>query len=433
MKKRIALIAVIVSVVLCALLVLIPIARKKSFVDKLTNEGGYSTVFVSQFDITNFSEEDFLHYIGEKAFVNQATTLNNVAKKCSWTLENSDTGRVFIGLDPFEIDYEKALGSKTGRLINSAFFNLLEENPDVRFDVLLFYPNLYCKNKNKETLIDALDSYEILINTLDLYDNVYISFPGYEEWMLANPLTVTEGVTHADVATETVAACFADGRYYIDESSQWDAYENIVRVDEKYKNTNYPDWSDKTIVYFGDSIIGYYTGVNSIPQSVYALTGAKGINVGKSGTTATNDFAQAVKDYFAENTIDADNTVFVINYGINDYFGDVSPTGENEGTYEYGLKQGIAAIREQSDGPIVIASPTYIDYAENDREKYECYVAASEKTAKEEGCIFLDNYNNIGIGPENTKLFLTDGVHLNGNGRIMYANALILRLEEELK
>ena len=112
-------------------------------------------------------------------------------------------------------------------------------------------------------------------------------------------------------------------------------------IKEQEIPTQYPDWSNQTFVFFGDSILGLQNGSYSIPGVINGLTNATVYNYAIGGTCAC-DVAPSGDDYsfkdrldlflsqsnintndntvfpYSEHT-DDDNLVFVINYGYNDY------------------------------------------------------------------------------------------------------------------
>lgn len=218
---------------------------------------------------------------------------------------------------------------------------------------------------------------------------------------------------------------------------------------------------DKTqIVVFGDSIWNAGRGEDGISELVMAQKDVHIYNCAIGGTTAavynestqwdswtsnsfngmmyiTNDILsedQLIPEEFAAGIfkeIDFNEVDYIIvAYGMNDYFCDIDIIPREYydlNSYVGALRHGIHKIREKYPHiKFIIASPTYCNWFEGER-KYNIggYVEAARGVAEEMGVYFLDMYHAFGKHPEEKMEYLEDGVHLNREGRTLYAAGVI--------
>lgn len=223
----------------------------------------------------------------------------------------------------------------------------------------------------------------------------------------------------------------------------------------------------KTIVVFGDSLIGMYRGETSATSYIKNVTGATVYNVGFGGcrmaTHPTNGYAQfsmwaladavasgvwtsqdqyasSGSDYFAEQlatlkSIDFNNVDYVvIHYGTNDFGGGV-PLGLNSsstdcttfcGAARHSIETLLSAYPKLR---IYISLPVYrywesggvITYAETYQNSQNVilleYISALTTIATEYYLPIIDGYHELGINRLNASTFLSDGTHHNAIGR----------------
>lgn len=131
---------------------------------------------------------------------------------------------------------------------------------------------------------------------------------------------------------------------------------------------------------------------------------------------------------------------FIIAYGLNDYFSAVPrETEEKYDLYSYAgaLRNAIEFLQnENKEATILLLSQTYsqgYSYGKVDTESDwkdwgggtgPDYVYTAEKVANEYGCIFVNNYEDLGINLHNGLKYLSDAVHLTPYGREKYAENL---------
>ena len=227
----------------------------------------------------------------------------------------------------------------------------------------------------------------------------------------------------------------------------------------------------KTIVCFGDSLFGMYTGDTSAPAYIAQCTGATVYNVGFGGCrmsthpyTGYNEFCMyALADAIATDNWSAQDTAvnsgssnfpeqlallrsidfskvdaIVIHYGTNDFTaggtGVPIDNADNPkdcntlcGALRYSVETLLTAYPHlrifvsvpafrywtAEDGTI-----TYSDtYANGNGNKLTDFADAIANTAKEYNLPVIDSYYGLGINKINAATFLGDGVHHNEAGR----------------
>ena len=224
----------------------------------------------------------------------------------------------------------------------------------------------------------------------------------------------------------------------------------------------------KTVVCFGDSLFGMYTGDTSAPAYVAERTGATVYNVGFGGCrmsvhpyTGYNEFgmwalakAIASNDWSVQDAAVSSGSsnfpnqlailkgidfsevdAIVIHYGTNDFTASVSiDNGDNYkdyntlcGALRYSIEElltaypqlrifvSVPAFRywEADDGTVTYSN----SYTNANGNKLTDFVDAIASTAKEYNLPVIDSYYGLGINKINAATFLADGVHHNAVGR----------------
>ena len=226
----------------------------------------------------------------------------------------------------------------------------------------------------------------------------------------------------------------------------------------------------KTVVCFGDSLFGMYTGDTSAPAFVAQKTGATVYNAGFSGCrmsehpyTGYNEFCMyALADAISSGdwslqdanaasgssnfpdqlailkSIDFDTVdAVVIHYGTNDFAAGEgvaidnpnSPKATNTlcGALRYSVETLLAAYPHLN---IFVSLPAFrfwtaddgtVTYSDEKKNALgytlPAYVKALSETAKEYNLPVIDCYYGLGINKSNASTFLGDGTHHNVDGR----------------
>ena len=125
---------------------------------------------------------------------------------------------------------------------------------------------------------------------------------------------------------------------------------------------------------------------------------------------------------------DGEGSIFIIEYGLNDYFSGV-PAEE----YKQALTEIVSRLQAAyPKARILLLSPGYIDIYSQGEEvlsenaaPLQGYRDAVSLTASELGCEFLSQTDDMGFIQDETYLYLLpDGVHYNEKGRYLLAQEL---------
>jgi len=220
------------------------------------------------------------------------------------------------------------------------------------------------------------------------------------------------------------------------------------------------------IVFLGDSIIGNYTDSMSVPEVVKTLTGARVYNCGYGGRSAAlgekddlsvDMIAQAIVEedikgipadtqvyagleaFFEREETDK-KLMFVINYGLNDFFNGYPVQGSDaydHYSYTGALRAGVTALKEAyPEAEVLLMTPNftvYYDYGEAVQSAkggtLKEYAEAVISLGEELDVKVLDNFHELPINRDNFEEYLSDGCHLNERGRFLLGS----RISEQIK
>ena len=163
---------------------------------------------------------------------------------------------------------------------------------------------------------------------------------------------------------------------------------------------------------------------NSLAKMVSILNGETDVEL-LQGKPAYDDMKAALE---ARGDIDA----VIIAYGMNDFLSQAPINDSDDPWTGFGtaLTQGVFGVRRACpSAQILIAAPTYASYfsipVQNMGEKalYN-YASVACDVARGQETLCLDAYDNLGIDAYNADEYLEDGVHLNEDGRDLYARAV---------
>ena len=219
------------------------------------------------------------------------------------------------------------------------------------------------------------------------------------------------------------------------------------------------------IVVFGDSIWGDGRGTDGISEQVMEQMNVQIYNCAIGGTTAAVDGESTNRDewtsrsfngmvYIARDMIDEDEVIpndaackviknvdfneidyVIVSYGLNDYFSDIPiypQTYYDMTSYVGALRHGIHKLKKSYPHlEIILTSPTYCEWFKGERQfELGAYVEAARGVAEEMDAYLLDMYHAFGKNPEEKMEYLSDGVHLNSEGRRLYAISVMDCLKE---
>lgn len=371
----------------------------------------------------------------------------------------NEVSEVFLELLPFRLDTAEELNRQIG------------SHQDTTFHVMLGAPSAaYWLSRSNVTREHMVADYRRLAEQLTEYDNVMLYFLGAEEWLFMNPDNYVSSLElNSEVAKHLALLTYCDKRYRVLADDCEEIFTKLEEnIDMARKSPVGGDLSDWCLVFFGDSIIGNFSGSLSIPGAVAGLSGCQAYNMGIGGTTAAMRTGLAypfpditelflkremstlaekpscqseMSAYYSEEH-DGKKLCFVIHYGANDYFNG-QPMNNAEDpfdrtTYAGALRSGIKSLKESyPEAVIVVSSPVYVFVFSNGQEimgeaggRLKDYVESAERVAEDMGAVFMDNYEGLGLDASSMNTYnISDGVHLGDAGRFLYAQKMIELLE----
>lgn len=423
----------------------------------------YQSVFLSMYDISTFSEEDFTTYRGiptlKLDYSFRTMTLLNDALDEIFSSSNELTN-LYLGLDPFLMwKSEKEDISVVQSSLDLGLLSYADSHPEITFEILFPFPSMdYWLKQNENDVNSCMILYQQLTNILASRSNITLYFPGAEKWLINNPGNYTGSFsTNELVSQKLFLLTFCDHQLQLAGGNAATLMQQLSDQIEQYRANpvSYPDLSGWDIVFFGDSIIGNYEGSISIPGVVNGLSGASVYNCAQGGISAAHGegestcFPQMAEEFLAGAASDpsttfakgvaayqeADHTgkklCFVIEYGLNDYFGGHA-TGNGLDAYDItgyagAMRTGIAALKEKyPDARYIIMGPGQTTYFNNGTDcmseaggQLSEYYQLSVGLAEELQALYIDLYNGFPDTGDELEDILADGVHYNEYGRYL--------------
>ncbi len=429
---------------------------KKDF-ERLQSEE-YDTLVLAMFPIDYYDESDYTLYRAMDAVQMSYSIPNgNILKWYIKTAKDSGCSlqRVYMGIDPERISKEDVE-------------ELIQGNPEIFFEVVLPYPQIDYWAGMKETEFESvMQIYRDIMGVVLSYENTALYSYGSEEWLIANSKNYVDEYNTNESVSEFLMCNTDDSHPYgVNLANADRVFADYKRLYDKYRNhEGYPDFSGAEIIFFGDSVIGNYTNSLSVPEVVSALSGAKVYNLGFGGKSAalsestdvafpqvveaflTGNTQELPKDsqiyagihtYVENNDVNA-SKIFVINYGLNDYFNGVPLERDDPydvASYVGALRAGIKALQEAyPQAKIMLMSPHFsinFNFGKDVRGEFggnlEDYANVAVAVAKEMQIEVLDNFRELGISEENWEVYQTDGTHPNEKGRFILGEKIVWRI-----
>lgn len=424
-------------------------------------EEDYDTVFFSMYPVDNYAEEDYAYFRGMDIVKTSYNIANGkILRQYMDTAKASGNvvSTVYLGVDP-----ERA--AKEDVVI------MVQESPEVAFEIILAYPQIeYWLEKSEKKCEEALQAYEEMAEWLTVLPNVRVYFFSGDEWLICNEANY-EDTFQTNIEVSQFLMCNSDYLHYYQMTA--DTVESDIRemreLIAQYR-TNRPEYAnaaDMDIVFLGDSIIGNYTNSMSVPEVVKALTGARVYNCGYGGKSAAlaektpislPDIVDAVirgdatslpegeqvtagVTQFLEREDIADRLMFVINYGLNDYYEGIPVRTEDAydiTTYSGAIRTALEKLQEAyPDAEILLMTPNFTTY-------YGCgtevmsevgsplaeYADAVLTLSQELEVEVLDNFRELPITRENWMVYQDDGCHLNERGRFLLGSRIAGKIQK---
>jgi len=282
---------------------------------------------------------------------------------------------------------------------------------------------------------------------------------------------------NSSTATALVRQIFT--RYNTESNIASEEYIRYISYNRATGSANYNPWrkigsaiSNKTVVCFGDSVFGNFSGADGVAENIRAKTGATVYNVAFGGTRYTDHVAKSAWKYFdfkqlmdsvcGGNFAGQDNNIaavkeelnadlkskytdnlatlktidfskvdyVVLAYGTNDWANNECTNAEVKAAIEYGIEK---LLTKYPNIRVVVVTPTmrFMFNAQNQlvntgdtytvtKTGHLCdTVDTIMETAKGLRLPVVDDYYSLGWNQYNYSSFFTapDGTHPNANGR----------------
>lgn len=423
--------------------------KRKDFI-RIDSEQ-YDTVLLSMFPITTYPQDFFYKYLLKTPLFTDyiipdfKTFDEYVQRICS---SNNTVGTIYFCFLP-----DKITAPELNKLIG--------QYPAITFELIMAYPNsFYWTTLSDDEYLRILDAYCAVLSTTELPANANLYCFSDCDFLISNPsLYSNYFLVSEDAAFFLVSNSTRSSSYLVTQDNTESYKKNLRHVTSELRNTppDYPDLSDKTFFFLGDSVIGNFKGDLSIPGMLSGLTGATTYNIGYGGASASlcesttsslsgmlNALFNKEPSFFPEHLqahtdvlnyqtegISNSNIYYILNYGLNDYFYSCPISSADPydiTTYSGAIRSSILEIRKHSPGAeIVLCTPTYTSLIPNPQNPlaFEEYVDTILRLADEMNVKVADTYHLSGITQQNHTQYLSDGVHPNEAGRFLIGKCIL--------
>lgn len=394
----------------------------------------------------------------------------------------SDLNHVYINIDPYilENNYKDAVFYDENpqpfeEYIHNEILQLFNDYPKVSFDLFLpARPVSYWASLPVEEYNEIMDRWYVFLMYLHWCPNVVVRYLGDQEWLVANDYNYESPERFTDEVLRTAYLyLYAYEEYEVNAPELKQKKGAIDKYIRKEKNGDYNvcDLSGKKVVFMGDSLFDFVKLDSAcISGVVKRMTGAECYNFAISGTCASaidnygftrianatamksvldleSRYQREAKRFLADYKED-DDVVFVILYGMNDYFSnvpiveddieetpaDTEDSGEDDGTvkivftaddtFNNSIRYGIESLKKAYPQALIIVLSPYVigtnkggkePYTEGGRTLPE-YIKAIDEICKREQVEYYDLYSEGPINKDNLVEFLSDGIHTKESG-----------------
>ena len=378
-----------------------------------------------------------------------------------------------LGIDPYAA-YKQSCSSRECFEKNLSFIaELAEKHSGTAYHIYLpsdsaVFWNLLSAEERSEARL----AYTTLVSFFRDRPNVMLYYVSTQEWVLYSDCIRTEGLSspiRGDVYDMLLSMDLTENdlRCMVTWANISDVMDSVIGMSSDYDQAlgSYAQLEDKHVMFLGDSIFGNYRNSTSVSSFFGDMTGACVYNVSQGGWSASgvsdpssalgcafaylignetgeifdekckgldcyDDFAaaaSAIKDTKGENAI------FVVEYGLNDYF-----SGVPSAKYREAMNYIISGIKERyPEAQIIVLSPGYIHIYEDGTlclgngtgAPLMEYRDVTSSVAHEQGCIFMSLADDFGFSQPEVPLFLLrDNVHYNERGRYRIAQCIARNL-----
>lgn len=421
----------------------------------------YDTVFFSMYPTEYYAEEDYAHFRGmdvvKTSYAIPDTRIMEVYMDAA-VKSGNPIHTAYLGIDPVKARTEDV-------------FQIVLENPSTMFEIVLAYPQMeYWTAMTQEAYEQTLSAYRDFAGMVLGLENVRVYFFCNAEWLLCNPSNYVDTFnTNKEVSQLLMCNSDPEHTFILNVNNFHDRFNQAEALIDRYRtiDAGYPKASEWEIVFFGDSVIGNYTDSLSIPGVVNGLTGAAVYNCGYGGKCAalgestreplpmlvealirqelgeipTDTQAYAGIEQYIQAKHSGKKKLFVINYGLNDYFRGVPVTAEDPEditSYAGAVRVAVKALQEAfPEARILLATPNLsinFEFGEGIQSevggKLQEYADAVIALGAELEVEVLDNFREFPVQKEKYWELLADGTHPNEQGRFLMGTRIIHKLTD---
>ena len=430
--------------------------------------------FIAYMYESNVSDDLFTRYYAYDSFMSPYTipSVRKYGKYVTAVLsdvpDDEFPSYLILGIDPYKAFLQSCSNKDTFTQNLDFLCNLAGTHPASVFAVMLPADSATKWNSyDPETLKEARLSYIMLVRKFAECPNIHVYYHSLEEWVLySNCLreSGSEDVLLDRTYNNLIATDIStyDLSHLLVQGSVNDLMDSVIDMSSKYDETlqTYADLSGTNVVFVGDSIFGNFRDETGVCSFFEEMTGATVYNLGEGGMSASdvtdpsNPLSHAFNYLIGKESVSeidkyythfdsynsfrlagtklpegkGENTVFIVEYGLNDYFGGV--TAED---YYSSMTEIIKGLKDAyPNARILILSAGYISMYNNggmaiepDSAPLQTYRDIAAQVSEEYGCEFLSLTDDFGFTQEQTLLFLNaDLVHYNERGRYQLAQVL---------
>lgn len=446
---------VIAAATVCSVIHFRHTAPQRSDFQRIDSEV-YDTVLLSMFPVSTYPLDLFYTYRRMTVFaadyvLPDLTAIYRYLDRIQQS--GNDVHTVYLGFLPDKVSLFE-------------ISELTTSYPNYFFELIIPCPfRDYWEGLSDKEYSRVLEAYCSCLSNVGLLTNARLYCYTPYEWMATNPALYKDTwLVSEDLGFFIVANSYGEYPYMVTAETSAKPEDQLRALTAGLRSAppNYPDLSGVTLIFFGDSIFGNFTGGMSIPGIINGLTGAAVYNLGLGGSTASRtdqaplSLPEAVTAFFTENpsvfpeehqayseltrycssaAVDGKDICYVINVGLNDYFNECPVRSEDpwdNATYTGAIRTAVALIREQSpESRIILCTPNYSPIiigasATGDLKDYADAVLA---LAEELDVDVTDNFYSLDIDAANYDQYLLgDNVHPNEMCRFKMAQGIIKTL-----
>lgn len=437
------------------------------------NADTYDCVQLSMWNDDICTSEWFEFYFARKlnnpaGIIESPFELREYLETCLGSQNN--ISKVFLCLDPDELEkqyyedvYYDADAVSFEEYLSEQILSYMNAFSEVEFCIFLpTYSVSYLASLSDEALSLKLDNWYEFLMYLHWCDNASVSYLGSEEWIVAKDNNFVTGAELTDEVAKLIYLYdYAYAEYRINGPEFLEKRESLEKMIAGYRNGEY-EWKGlegRKVVFIGDSIFDCATQKElCIPGYFEEFTKASCYNLSQRGATAielgTNNMCTLAKGVYekedsgiAERTqedfyrliqeiSEEEDVLFVVNFGINDYFCGAKIYDEDNpddtSTYKGALHKGINLLKQAyPNSEFVLVSPFLTrmgDYGTACFSDYggtlTDYVKAAKEQAEIEDAKFINMYDEFNITEENMDGRLVDGLNPAFTENIFFARLL---------